>query len=266
MTENTYRILVVDDDDDINTLISTIMKKENYEVVSAFSGTEAKLLIKMYRFSLILLDLMIPGISGEELIKELRKSYNLPIIVLTAKGSLEDKVNVLSLGADDYMTKPFEIPELIARVNSQIRRYCELNVQDDDSISQDINKTVENANSYYYNENEETTLKVNYEKTIDLKIGELYLNHDSMTFNVNDNNVDLTAYEFKIIELLMKNPDKVFSKDKLYELVWENGYYGEDNTVSVHVSNIRKKISRFTDNEYIKTVWGIGYKLNANVI
>lgn len=247
MSKN-FKLLVVEDDNDINKLLKTILSKQGYEVDSAFSGTEAILLVKLNKYDLILLDLMLPGINGEEVIQNIRKKYNLPIIVLSAKGTIEDKVNVFDLGADDYITKPFERLELLVRVSSQLRRYYKFNSND---ISKYNNDKIANNENQNNNENNIIT------------IDELKLNINSMTLSINDNNIYLTAHEYKIIQLLLSNPNKVYSKDKLYELVWKNNYYGEDNTVSVHVSNIRKKLLKYTNKEYIKTVWGIGYKLNV---
>ncbi len=176
---------------------------------------------------------MLPGISGDELIKNIRFKKEIPIIVISAKSSLEDKVNILNSGADDYITKPFECEEIIARVNSQLRRYRKFLVQDE--IKQD--------NVY--------------------KFKDLILKTDSREITIRDKNIALTAYEFEILTILIKNPDKVYSREVLYEKVWKNGYYGEDNSVNVHISNIRKKIKEvIPEEEYIKTVWGIGFKMN----
>lgn len=246
-----FKLLVVEDDNDINNLLKTILCKQGYEVDSAFSGTEATLLLKLNNYDLILLDLMLPGINGEEVIKKIRQKNNLPIIVLSAKGAIEDKINALGLGADDYITKPFERLELLARVSSQLRRYYELNPNNN------IDNTINNeslCNNYISNIKSTNNIII---------VDEMKLNIDAMSLNVKNNIINLTAHEYKIIQLLFSNPNKVYSKDKLYELIWENNYYGEDNTVSVHVSNIRKKISKYTDKDYIKTIWGIGYKLNV---
>lgn len=230
-------ILVVEDDADINNLIVKTLQKQNYKVRQAFSGSEAKLCLAMEKFSLVLLDLMLPGVMGEELIKEIREKQHMPIIVISAKNSLEDKVNVLDLGADDYITKPFELEEILARVNSQLRRYRRFGNLEDYSLA---------------NQDEH-------------KFKELLLNEQSRIVKVRDKNIYLTNHEFDILCILIKNPDKVYSRQALYELVWKSGYYGEDNSVNVHVSNIRKKIKEVEkEEEYIKTVWGIGFKLNNN--
>lgn len=226
-------ILVVEDDLDINNLIMKTLKKKEYQVTQAFSGSEASLQLSICEFDMILLDLMLPGITGEELVKKIRAMKEVPILVISAKTSLEDKVNVLNLGADDYIIKPFESEEILARVNSQLRRYRKFGMQT--------------------NENKEYKFK------------ELTLEEESRTVKVKDQILSLTRHEFDILCILLKNPDKVYSRESLYDQVWKNGYYGEDNSVNVHVSNIRKKIKAILGSEeYIKTVWGIGFKLNSN--
>lgn len=227
-------ILVVEDDVDINNLIAKKLQKHNYKVIQAFSGSEANLRLGMDNFQMVMLDLMLPGIIGEELIKDIRKNKDILIIVISAKTSLDDKVKVLELGADDYITKPFELEEILARVNAQLRRYRRFG---------------ENINDNFNNEEH--------------KFKELVLNEQSRSVKVRGENITLTNYEFNILCLLLKNPDKVYSRETLYEQVWKSGYYGEDNSVNVHVSNIRKKIKDIAEGEeYIKTVWGIGFKLN----
>lgn len=224
-------ILIVEDDDDINQLLQILLKKEGYSVSAAFSGTEGALHIQMEKFDLLLCDLMLPGMSGEDLIKKVRATQQLPIIALSAKGGLDDKVHVLELGADDYMTKPFEAKELLARVKAQLRRsgFGELKLE----------------------QKEEQLLQVK----------QLILNSETLKVEVEGIPLELTVREFEILKIMMQYPQKVFSKEALYESVWKDGYYGEDNTISVHVSNIRKKIEKITLEEYISTVWGIGYRL-----
>lgn len=224
-------ILIVEDDNDINRLLQKLLEKENYKVIPAYSGTEGKLLVGINKVDLVICDLMLPGLSGEELIGYIRKESNIPIIALTAKGSIEDKSNVFELGADDYITKPFESKELLLRVKAQLRRIGMLKEESNDR-----------------------------EKII--KFRDITMYTDSMIVELRNQKLELTLKEYKILEIMMSNPKKVYSKDALFEAVSGNGYYGEDNTISVHVSNIRKKIEKITSDEYISTVWGIGYKLN----
>ena len=167
------KILVVDDDQDINRLISTILKKKGHDVTSAYSGTEAELLINMNTYDLVILDLMLPGLTGEEVIERLRKVSNIPVIVLSAKGAMEDKVEVLNLGADDYITKPFENEEIIARVNSQLRRYTKLGASNDiknDTFEFDKYINCASLNIYENDENFDET-NPDYSKLIAISCG-----------------------------------------------------------------------------------------------
>lgn len=229
--EYTPNILVAEDDGDINNLICKILKKQGYEPVSAFSGTEAKLRLSMESYELLILDLMLPGLDGETLLREIRSGErsDLPVLVLSAKSSLEDKVSLLTGGADDYMTKPFEPEELLARVYACLRR----------AGSTDGKKAEK---------------RLSYKK--------LSLIPEARKVTVDGSEVELTPYEYEILRILLEAPDKVFSRETLYEKVWKGGYYGEDNTVNVHVSNIRKKLAaRDPGEDYIKTIWGIGFKM-----
>ncbi|MBU3088330.1 response regulator transcription factor [Clostridium gasigenes] len=223
-------ILIVEDDSDINGLLCNILKKEGYAVRSAYSGTEAKMCIEQYDYDLIILDLMLPGVTGEDLIEEIRKIKVMPIIVISAKTGQEDKINVLRLGADDFINKPFDIKEVIARVQAQLRRYKEFS----QSKSKD-NK---------------------------LKYKNIILDSESRRVFINKEEIALTVREFSILQLLISNPNKVFTRENLFETVWENEFLGDDNTVNVHISNLRSKLSKADkDFDYIKTVWGIGFKL-----
>jgi Response regulators consisting of a CheY-like receiver domain and a winged-helix DNA-binding domain len=224
------KILVVEDDEDINRILRRYLEREKYEVISAFSGTEAKLQLQLKTFDMIILDLMIPGIPGEELIKEIRKNAQIPILVISAKSAVEDKVNVLKSGADDYMTKPFEREEVLARVEAILRR------------------------------SKQATSATNTDNDLILK--NLILRAASREVFVKGSLILLTQYEFDILHLMLQNPDRVFTKEHLYQDIWKTGYYGEDNTINVHISNIRKKIKEFDEEAYIKTVWGIGFKID----
>lgn len=226
------KILIVEDDTNINNLLREALSKEGYSCEQAFSGTEAKLLLNMQKhgYALVLLDLMLPGISGEAVLEEIRKKGNLPVIVLTAKDSLDEKVEVLTSGADDYITKPFEIREVLARVQVQIRR----------------------------KEEKETGIER------DLSFKDMVLNRDTFQVRIDGRILPkITKQEFAILELLLRNPKQVFSKEDIFEYAWEETYMGETKTLDVHISNIRKKIKQVTSDEYIETVWGIGYRLHA---
>lgn len=224
------KVIVVEDDEDINHYIARCLSKESFDVTSAYSGTEARLLCQINSFDLMILDLMLPGVSGEVIIEEIREKSNLPIIVISAKVSLEDKVKVLRLGADDYMTKPFEKDELLARVEAVMRRMNHAVKTDDKEC---------------------------------LLFKNLRLSLEERAAYLSNQDLNLTASEFDILYLLVKHKDKAYTKEQIYEQVWKDGYYGEDNTISVHISNIRKKIKQFDEASYIKTVWGIGFKMDT---
>lgn len=220
-------ILIIEDDTDINNVISETLTKAGYHCTQAFSGTEALMCLERETFALAVMDLMLPGLPGESLLPKLKEIQPIPVIVVSAKDSLDSKVNLLTSGAEDYLTKPFEIQELVARVGVQIRRFA----GDDDASA----------------------------KT--LKYKDLILNQESFTASVNGTEIPLTKQEFKILELLLSHPNKVYSKQDIYDYAWDDIYIGEDKTINVHISNIRKKLKAVTEEEYIETVWGIGFRL-----
>lgn len=227
--EKQFTIMVVEDDTNINNLLKTALEKAGYKVLQAFSGTEAELILQMRdSIALVLLDLMLPGISGEEVLKQIRERGNLPVIVLTARDSLDEKIGMLTQGADDYITKPFEIPEVIARIQVQLRH---------------AGREIENKQMTYR----------------DLVL-------DKVTYQVRIEGKEvpqITKQEFAILELLVSHPKQVFSKEDIFSYAWNEPYMGETKTLDVHISNIRKKIKQVTTDEYIETVWGIGYRLHS---
>ena len=225
----TSHILVVEDDQDINRLLCRILTDGGYDVRPAFSGSEAVLWAEQYDYDLVLLDLMLPGITGEEFIARMRKKRTMPIIVLSAKAGLEDRVNVLRLGADDFIPKPFDNDEVLARVEAQLRRYKQFSAPGGGQV---------------------------------LRCGDLELDREAIRVTAGGREVALTAREFEILSLLMSHPRKVFTREQLYESAWGGEYMGDDNTVNVHISNLRAKLAKASDREYIKTVWGIGFKMN----
>lgn len=243
------KILIVEDDNDINSMISVALGREGYECVSAYSGTEGLLRLEHEDYDLVILDLMLPGVEGNEVLKKTRETKNTPFIVLSAKDELDTKVELLTLGANDYMTKPFEIKELLARVQVQLRM-SSVNAANGAGVNVAGDGTGGAGAS---------TIGNIVKQTLDYK--ELSLDLNSKSLEVNGNSVSLTAQEYKIMELFLKNPGKVFSKNEIYEYAWDDYYMGEDKTIYVHISNIRQKIKKYTENEYIETVWGLGFKL-----
>ena len=226
----TYHILVVEDDPDINRLLCRILTDGGYDVRPAFSGSEAVLWAEQYEYDLVLLDLMLPGLTGEEFIAQMRRKKTMPILVLSAKAGLEDRVNVLRLGADDFIPKPFDNAEVLARVEAQLRRYRQF------SAPAEAGEV--------------------------LRLGDLVLDREAVRVTAGGKDVALTAREFEILALLLSHPKKVYTREQLYENVWGGEYMGDDNTVNVHISNLRSKLGKVSDREYIKTVWGIGFKMN----
>lgn len=224
-------ILVVEDDLDINNLLCKILSKEGYNSRAAYSGSEAKMCLELYDFQLVLLDLMLPGATGEELISFIREVKTMPIIVVSAKPGQDTKIEVLRLGADDFISKPFDVNEVLARVEAQLRRYMVFsNTQECQSV---------------------------------LRYKDLVLDREKMEVTFKGEPILLTAREFSILELLMSYPNKVFTKANLFEHVWNDEFLGDDNTVNVHISNIRSKLAKIDpDIEYIHTVWGIGFKMS----
>lgn len=218
------KILIVEDDNDINALLTDLLSPL-YLTRSAYAGSEAKTLFENEDFDLIILDLMLPGYTGEELIKILREKSNVPIIVITAKADVSILVNVLELGANDYIAKPFNTKEVLARVASHLK----------------------NNNP------------VGEQKQI--VVGNIVLDESNYQVLIDDNPLILTQKEYEILKLLMSYPNRVFTKANLYEHIWQETYYGDDNTISVHISRLRQKIKQQVNKDIIETIWGVGFKL-----
>lgn len=222
------RILIVEDDSQLHELIETLLA-DTYQTVSAYSGTEALLLLKQEQFDLILLDMMLPGLTGDQLLLKIREHMATPVIILTAMQDKKIVSQSLLNGADDYLTKPFDVDELLARISVQLRR----------------NPVVET-----------TVREILAYKEIELNLTTFQLTRQSES-------LDLSKKEAAILTLLIEQPKKVYTKEALYEQVWQESYYGDENTINVHISNLRKKLALLDpDNTYIETVWGIGVKLS----
>lgn len=227
-----YNILVCDDDKEIVKAIEIYLAKENYNVLKAYNGEECLKVLKENTIHLIILDIMMPKKDGMETIEEIRKERTIPVIMLSAKSEDEDKIKGLNIGADDYVTKPFNPLELIARVNSGIRRYTQLGTITD-----------EENNKIY-------------------KSGELVIDDELKKVTVEGKEVKLTPTEFNILKFLTKNKGIVYSIDQIYENVWEDEAYGADNIIAVHIRHIREKIEiNPKEPKYLKVIWGIGYKI-----
>jgi DNA-binding response OmpR family regulator len=221
------KILVVEDDAHISEMLCELLALHGYETTAAYSGTEALLLLPGGGFSLVLLDLMLPGKTGEQVLAEIRKSSNMPVIVLTARTDKETTVRLLRDGADDYIGKPFDNNELLARIALRLRNAPEA-------------------------------------ATGQLSFKGLVLDMDGYDAVYKGQKANLSKREFEILKLMMSRPGKVFSKDNLYESVWGGEFLGDDNTVNVHISKLRGKLNAVApDIEFIQTVWGIGFKMKV---
>ena len=225
------RLLLIEDDREISRMLKTYLEAENYEVVCAADGEDACDKFGQRSYDLVLLDLMIPKINGMDVMQFIRSTSTVPILIVSAKDTDSDKTLGLGLGADDYITKQFSVTEVLARIKANIRR-----------------------NTQY--------LKPMEPKREVLAVGELVMNLTEHTVTKNSKEVDLTAKEYEILKLLLQHPKKVYTKEQIYSLIWNDPYLGDENAVNVHISRLRNKIE---DNsrtpEYIITVWGIGYKL-----
>ena len=234
---NSYSILVVEDEKEIADAIEIYLLNQGYEVYKAYNGLEGLKIIEKNEIHLAIVDIMMPVMDGVTMIMKLREKHDFPVIILSAKSEEVDKIMGLNIGADDFVNKPFKPLELLARVNSQLRRYTKyLNLIDS-------------------NEEDEMTEGL-------YVIGGLELNENTKLVSIDGNPVKLTPIEFKILNLLMKNSGRVFSSEEIYEKVWNESAINTD-TVMVHIRNIREKIELDSKNpKYLKVVWGVGYKLD----
>lgn len=220
-------ILIIEDNKDVNLMLKEALTDAGYEVKSAYTGIDGMKEIKSAKYDLILLDIMLPYKSGDEILKEMREFSKTPVIVISAKDMVSTKIDILKLGADDYITKPFDLGEVAARVEANLRRAQ--NKIDESKI---------------------------------FKYKDMLLDENMKSVTVQDSLVELTAKEYMILEMLIKNKGRVFTKANIYESIWREEYLGDDNAVKTHMSNIRNKLKKANENEkYIETVWGLGYRL-----
>ena len=228
-----YNILVVDDDKEIVGAIEIYLKNEGYNIIKAYDGEQALEKIEQNEIHLMILDIMMPKKDGLSTLEEVRKNKTIPVIMLSAKSEDYDKIEGLNTGADDYITKPFNPLELIARVNSNIRRYVKLGA-----------------------------ISNNQENTIIYQTGELKINDDTKQVTSEGKKVKLTATEYNILKFLIQNKGKVFSISQIYENVWNEESFGAENIIAVHIRHIREKIEiNPKEPKYLKVIWGIGYKV-----
>lgn len=224
-------ILIVEDDDEINNMLRELLKQHGFETACAFSGTEALLYIEKEAPVAVILDLMLPGMAGEELLGKIKQmNPDIAVIISSAKDDVNIRVALLRAGADDYLVKPFDTEELLARLEAVLRR---------------------NGRKQVFSSEKQ------------LRYKDIVMEPENFKITVSAEEITLTRREYLILELLLKNPGKVFTKSNIYESVWNEEYIGEDNAVNVHISNIRQKLAKVNAKEsYIQTVWGIGFKMN----
>ncbi len=225
-----YNILICDDEKDIVSALSIYLSTEHYNIFTAFTGKEALDIVAKNDIHLILMDIMMPQMDGISATVKLREQYNIPIILLTAKSEDTDKILGLNIGADDYITKPFNPIEVIARVKSHLRRY--------------------------------TSLGGMAKRASHLVIGSIDLDDEAKIVTVDGETVSLTPSEYNILKLLMENPGRVFSSNQIYEQIWNEDAYGSGSVVAVHIRHLREKIEiNPSEPRYLKVVWGLGYKM-----
>lgn len=222
------KILIVEDDKEIIQILSDFLSEYGFDTICKNNGLCIPNIMKQQCIDLVLLDIMLPYKSGDQVLEEIRSCFDVPVIIISAKGTTQNKIDLLRLGADDYITKPFDLDETLARIESNLRRS-----------------------------------KAQVPPKGRLEFQELSLDPGSHTVYVKDRELSLTAKEFGILKLLMRYPEKIFSKANLFESIWNSEYLCEDNTLNVHISHLRNKLKAASPGyEYIDTVWGIGYRLH----
>lgn len=223
------KILVAEDEREINACICRYLESKGYETISVYDGLAAmQVLREQKNILLVLLDILLPLQSGDMVLKKVREFSDVPVIIVSAKDTVSAKIEIISMGADDYITKPFDLDELYVRIGAVLRRAGHEKQSDEEAM---------------------------------LCFKNLVINTVSKTIYVRDRQLNVTGKEYGILELLLKNPNKLFSKANLFESVWGEEYLSEDNTLKVHMSNIRNKLRQYDGEEYIETVWGMGYRL-----
>jgi DNA-binding response OmpR family regulator len=220
-------ILILEDDIAIHSLLKEALDLNGYQTLSAYSGTEGKWVFEHNQVDLILLDLMLPGMNGEQFLQEIRHNSTTPVIVISAKSDQNSKLELLTNGADDYITKPFDVKELLARIDIQFRHAA----------------------------------KASIHKMKEIHYKNIRINVDTREVKIDDQMIHLTGREYAILLLFLEHPQKVFSRANIYESVWNEPFFDSDKTINMHISNLRNKLNS-GDSSYIKTVWGIGFKFD----
>lgn len=240
------RLLLIEDDAEISEMLESYLVSQGFEIYAAFDGIQAVQMFQERAYDLILLDLMIPRLSGMEVMKKIRQTSTVPIIIMSAKDTDSDKSLGLGLGADDYITKPLSVTELLARIRANIRR----STQYAGNSNENGNQTMADSGKT--------------EAQQHVEVGDLLLDLQDFTLKRKGELITLTAREFEILKLLMSNPKKVYTKEQLFTMVWKDDYYGDENVVNVQISRLRNKIEEDPRNpRYLLTVWGIGYKIGS---
>ena len=231
------KILIIEDDREIAGLLSVYLTKNGYEVTQRYDGVSGlnELRGNPEMYDMVLLDMMLPGFSGDELLPKFRAITNIPVIVISALSNLEERIGMMRAGADDYIIKPFDLPDVLVRIEAVARRYSP-------------------AGSAPKDEKEK-------KKERELTYGMIRIDTDAGEVFVKGEKLSLTAKEYEILLLFLSNPGKLFSKANLYESIWNEEYFPEDQSLKVHLSNLRSKIRKMDEYDYIETVWGMGYRL-----
>ena len=235
MSSELYKLLIVEDDNEIGDILDKYLKSNGYDIDRSSNGIDAVNKIHENDYSLVLLDIMLPFKSGDQVLKTVRETSQVPVIIISAKDMVQTKIDVMRMGADDYITKPFDLDEVLVRIEAVLRR------------------TIGNINNGSAN-------GAPGKKSISHK--NLEMNQEAARVTLNGRELTLTSKEYAILELLLTNPDKIFTKSNIYESIWGDAYIFDDNTLMVHISNLRNKLKdNDPEEEYIETIWGMGYRL-----
>ena len=249
------KILIIEDDREIANLLAVYLTKNGYETTARYDGVAGLNELKTHtaNYGMVLLDMMLPGFSGDELLPRFREVTDIPVIVISAVSAMDSRMGMMRAGADDYIIKPFELPDVLVRIEAVARR-CRIRLRKEDGENGSAGRGSGSAAGYGEGGNAGTP-----EKT--LTYGTIVMDPESSSVTVKGEPISLTAREYQILELFLSNPKKLFSKANLYESVWNEEYFPEDQSLKVHMSNLRGKLRKKDEFDYIETVWGMGYRL-----